>query len=49
MFSTDAFEVSEKQNNPMFTWLGGNIAFTCPDKIGDSVQRVIGKGLKQIG
>ncbi|NWW04521.1 CD226 protein, partial [Oreocharis arfaki] len=38
-FSTDSFEVSEKQNNPMFTKSRGNVAFTCPYKIGDSVQR----------
>ncbi|KAM7071290.1 LOW QUALITY PROTEIN: uncharacterized protein M8220_006982 [Acridotheres tristis] len=36
----DAFEVSEKQNNPMFTKPGGNVAFTCPYKIGDSVQEM---------
>ncbi|KAM6349626.1 LOW QUALITY PROTEIN: CD226 antigen [Podargus strigoides] len=37
----DAFEVSEKQKNPVFTKPGGNVAFTCPYKFGDSVQQVI--------
>ncbi|NXF08579.1 CD226 protein, partial [Smithornis capensis] len=37
-FSTDAFKVSEKQNIPLFTKAGGNVAFTHPYKIGNSVQ-----------
>ncbi|KAM7035898.1 LOW QUALITY PROTEIN: CD226 antigen-like [Passerculus sandwichensis] len=44
--SADAFEVSEKQNNPMFTKPGGNVAFTYPDKIGDSVQQVMWERIK---
>uniref|UniRef100_A0A672U7B2 CD226 molecule n=1 Tax=Strigops habroptila TaxID=2489341 RepID=A0A672U7B2_STRHB len=45
-FSTNVFEVSLKQNNPMFTKPGGNIAFTCPYKIGDSVQQVMWERIK---
>ncbi|NXC75116.1 CD226 protein, partial [Anhinga anhinga] len=45
-FSTDAFEISEKQNNPVFTKPGGNVAFTCPYKIGDSVQQVMWERIK---
>ncbi|KAK4828153.1 hypothetical protein QYF61_024068 [Mycteria americana] len=42
----DAFEVSEKQNNPVFTKPGGNVTFTCPYKIGDSVQQVMWERIK---
>ncbi|KFV89062.1 CD226 antigen, partial [Fulmarus glacialis] len=42
----DAFEVSEKQNNPVFTKPGGNVTFTCPYKIGDSVQEVMWERIK---
>ncbi|KAM6210919.1 LOW QUALITY PROTEIN: CD226 antigen [Sarcoramphus papa] len=42
----DAFEVSEKQNNLVFTKPGGNVAFTCPYKIGDSVQQVMWERIK---
>lgn len=45
-FSTDAFEVSERQNNPMFTKPGRNVAFTCPYKIGDSVQWAMWERIK---
>ncbi|NXC21669.1 CD226 protein, partial [Corythaeola cristata] len=45
-FSTDAFEVSERQNNPMFTKPGGNVTFTCPYKIGDSVEQVMWERIK---
>ncbi|NXD84647.1 CD226 protein, partial [Halcyon senegalensis] len=48
-FSTDAFEVSEEQNNPMFARPGGNVAFTCPYKIGDSVQQVLWERIKADG
>ncbi|XP_074941890.1 CD226 antigen [Phalacrocorax aristotelis] len=44
--STDAFEISEKQNNPVHTKLGGNAAFTCPYKIGDSVKQVMWERIK---
>lgn len=37
-FSTDAFEVSEKQTNPVLARPGGNVAVTCRYKIGDSVE-----------
>uniref|UniRef100_A0A663F1Q4 CD226 molecule n=1 Tax=Aquila chrysaetos chrysaetos TaxID=223781 RepID=A0A663F1Q4_AQUCH len=46
IIQADAFEVSEKQNNPMFTKPGGNVAFTCPYKIGDSVQQVMWERIK---
>ncbi|KFQ63104.1 CD226 antigen, partial [Pelecanus crispus] len=42
----DVFEVSEKQNNPMFTKPGGNVTFTCPYKTGDSVQQVMWERIK---
>ncbi|PKU47495.1 hypothetical protein llap_2235 [Limosa lapponica baueri] len=42
----DAFEVSEKQNNHIFTKPGGNVAFTCPYKIGDLVQQVLWERIK---
>ncbi|XP_075600649.1 CD226 antigen isoform X1 [Balearica regulorum gibbericeps] len=42
----DAFEVSEKQNNHMFTKPGGNVTFTCPYKIGNSVQQVMWERIK---
>ncbi|KAM6373422.1 LOW QUALITY PROTEIN: CD226 antigen [Alca torda] len=42
----DAFEVSEKQDNHVFTKPGGNVAFTCPYKIGDSVQQVLWERIK---
>ncbi|KAM6104671.1 CD226 antigen [Theristicus caerulescens] len=42
----DAFEVSEKQNNPVFTKPGRNVTFTCPYKTGDSVQRVMWDRIK---
>ncbi|NWS60191.1 CD226 protein, partial [Chunga burmeisteri] len=42
----DAFEVSEKQNNAVFTKPGENVAFTCPYKIGDSVQQVMWERMK---
>ncbi|KFQ83623.1 CD226 antigen, partial [Phoenicopterus ruber ruber] len=42
----DAFEVSEKQNHVVFTKPGGNVAFTCPYKIGDSVQQVMWERIK---
>ncbi|KAM9302549.1 LOW QUALITY PROTEIN: CD226 antigen [Morus bassanus] len=42
----DAFEVSEKQSNPVFTKPGGNVVFTCPYKIGDSVQQVMWERIK---
>lgn len=45
-FSTDVFEVSEKQNNPAFTKPGGNVAFTCPYKIGNSVQQAMWERIK---
>ncbi|TRZ14953.1 hypothetical protein HGM15179_012149, partial [Zosterops borbonicus] len=45
-FSTDAFEVSGKQNNSRFTKPGGNVAFTCPCEIGDSVQQVMWERIK---
>ncbi|KAM6276062.1 CD226 antigen isoform 4-T4 [Spheniscus humboldti] len=46
IIQTDAFEVSEKQDNPVFTKPGGNVAFTCPYKIGDSVQQVMWERIK---
>ncbi|NXL52043.1 CD226 protein, partial [Podilymbus podiceps] len=42
----DAFEVSEKQNNIVFAKPGGNVAFTCPYKIGDSFQQVMWERIK---
>ncbi|NXW32771.1 CD226 protein, partial [Phaetusa simplex] len=45
-FSTDAFEVSEKQNTHVFTKPGGNVSLTCPYKIGDSVQQVLWERIK---
>ncbi|NXO55673.1 CD226 protein, partial [Aramus guarauna] len=42
----DAFEVSEKQNNHVFTKPGGTVNFTCPYKIGDSVQQVMWERIK---
>ncbi|NXV75516.1 CD226 protein, partial [Atlantisia rogersi] len=45
-FSTDAFEVSQKQNNHVFAKPGGIITFTCPYKTGDSVQQVMWERLK---
>ncbi|XP_074002973.1 CD226 antigen [Numenius arquata] len=42
----DAFEVSEKQTNHMFTKPGGNVTFTCPYEIGDSVQQVLWERIK---
>ncbi|XP_010181058.1 PREDICTED: CD226 antigen, partial [Mesitornis unicolor] len=35
-----SFEASEKQNNHVFTKPGTDVTFTCPYKIGDSVQQV---------
>lgn len=45
-FSTDAFEVSGKKNNPLFTKPGGNVAFTCPYKTEDSVQQGMWERIK---
>ncbi|KFP18222.1 CD226 antigen, partial [Egretta garzetta] len=42
----DVFEVSEKQNNPVFTKPGGNVTFTCPYKIGDAVQQLMWEKIK---
>ncbi|NXT76273.1 CD226 protein, partial [Zapornia atra] len=41
-----AFEVSQKQNNHVFAKPGGTVTFTCPYKIGDSVQQVMWERLK---
>ncbi|KAM4906269.1 LOW QUALITY PROTEIN: CD226 antigen [Sylvia borin] len=43
---SDAFEVSGKQNNFMFTKPEGNVAFTCPCKMGDSVQQAMWERIK---
>ncbi|KAM6087634.1 LOW QUALITY PROTEIN: CD226 antigen [Chlamydotis macqueenii] len=43
----DAFEVSEKLNNPVFTKPGGNVTFTCPDEFGDSAQQVMWERTKE--
>ncbi|NXI63215.1 CD226 protein, partial [Anseranas semipalmata] len=43
----DAFEISEKQNNPVFTKPGGTVTFTCPYNIGDSVQQVMWERIKE--
>ncbi|NWY56841.1 CD226 protein, partial [Chionis minor] len=45
-FSIDIFEISEKQSNHVFTKPGGNVTFTCPYKIGDSVQQVMWERIK---
>nr|XP_025964491.1 CD226 antigen isoform X2 [Dromaius novaehollandiae] len=42
----DAFEVPEKQNNPVFTEPGGNVTFICPYNIGISVQQVMWERIK---
>ncbi|XP_063182511.1 CD226 antigen isoform X2 [Chroicocephalus ridibundus] len=42
----DAFEISEKQNTHVFTKPGGDVALTCPYKIGDSVQQVLWERIK---
>ncbi|NWH59653.1 CD226 protein, partial [Geococcyx californianus] len=41
-----AFEVPEKHNNPVFTTPGRNVTFTCPHKIGGSVQQVMWERIK---
>lgn len=38
--------MSGKQNNSMFTKPGGKVAFTCPCKIGESVQRAMWERIK---
>nr|XP_009671627.1 PREDICTED: CD226 antigen [Struthio camelus australis] len=42
----DAFEVPEKQNNPVFREPGGNVTLSCPYKIGGSVQQVVWERIK---
>ncbi|XP_062424508.1 CD226 antigen [Rhea pennata] len=42
----DAFELPEKQNNLVLTEPGGNVTFTCPYNIGDSVQQVMWERIK---
>ncbi|XP_047936843.2 CD226 antigen [Anser cygnoides] len=42
----DSFEISEKQNNPVFTKPGGNVTFICPYNRRDSVQQVVWERIK---
>ncbi|XP_021242013.1 CD226 antigen isoform X2 [Numida meleagris] len=45
----DAFEISERQNNPVFAKPGGSVTFTCPYDIGGSVQQVKWERIKANG
>lgn len=48
-FSADAFEISERQNNPVFAKPGGSVTFICPYDIGGLVQQVKWERIKAGG
>uniref|UniRef100_A0A8V0X9K6 CD226 molecule n=1 Tax=Gallus gallus TaxID=9031 RepID=A0A8V0X9K6_CHICK len=45
----DAFEISERQNNPVFAKPGGSVTFICPYDIGGLVQQVKWERIKAGG